>query len=67
MLKTFTQRRLPTSLRAPILSRPSLPIRTMATGKKTNEELKASKLFDVSGFTAVVTGGGTGIGLSESN
>ena len=36
----------------------------MATGKKTNEELKASKLFDVSGFTAVVTGGGTGIGLS---
>ena len=39
----------------------------MAIGKKTNEELKASKLFDVSGFTAVVTGGGTGIGLSESN
>ena len=37
----------------------------MATGKKTNEELKASKLFDVSGFTAVVTGGGTGIGLSN--
>ena len=38
----------------------------MATGKKTNEELKVSKLFDVSGFNAVVTGGGTGIGLSES-
>jgi len=35
----------------------------MATGKKDNEELKASKLFDVFGFSAVVTGGGTGIGL----
>ncbi|KAI9819469.1 MAG: hypothetical protein M1827_006917 [Pycnora praestabilis] len=32
-------------------------------GQKSNEELKVSKLFDVSGFTAVVTGGGTGIGL----
>lgn len=30
---------------------------------RSNEELKASKLFDVSKFTAVVTGGGTGIGL----
>ena len=67
MLKTLTQRRLPTSLRLVILSRPSLLIRTMSTGKKTNEELKASKLFDVSGFAAVVTGGGTGIGLSEFN
>lgn len=36
----------------------------MATGKKTNDELRASKLFDVSEFTALVTGGGTGIGLS---
>ncbi|KAL8795582.1 MAG: hypothetical protein Q9195_002003 [Heterodermia aff. obscurata] len=36
----------------------------MATGKKTNEELKASELFDVSALTAVVTGGGTGIGLT---
>ncbi|MCJ1303862.1 hypothetical protein MMC08_006673 [Hypocenomyce scalaris] len=35
----------------------------MATGAKSNEDLKASKLFDVSNFTAVVTGGGTGIGL----
>ncbi|KAI9753010.1 MAG: hypothetical protein M1815_000162 [Lichina confinis] len=28
-----------------------------------NEDLKISSLFDVSGFAAVVTGGGTGIGL----
>lgn len=35
----------------------------MASLNKTNEELKLSKLFDVSKFTAVVTGGGTGIGL----
>ncbi|KAI4102421.1 MAG: hypothetical protein LQ345_007374 [Seirophora villosa] len=31
--------------------------------KRTNEDLKLDKLFDVSKFTAVVTGGGTGIGL----
>lgn len=30
---------------------------------RSNEELKASNLFSVSGFNAVVTGGGTGIGL----
>ncbi|SLM40744.1 short chain dehydrogenase reductase [Lasallia pustulata] len=35
----------------------------MATGAKSNEDLKSSKLFDVSNCTAVVTGGGTGIGL----
>ena len=35
----------------------------MATGAKANEGLKVSKLFDVSHLTAVVTGGGTGIGL----
>ena len=29
----------------------------------SNEDLKAAKLFDVSHVTAVVTGGGTGIGL----
>src|SRR4051812_41801170 len=37
-------------------------IRTMS-GAATNEDLKINKLFDVSNFTAVVTGGGTGIGL----
>ncbi|KAJ9623683.1 hypothetical protein H2203_005945 [Taxawa tesnikishii (nom. ined.)] len=35
----------------------------MATGKKENHELTTSALFDVSHITAVVTGGGTGIGL----
>lgn len=29
----------------------------------SNEDLKGSKLFDVSHITALVTGGGTGIGL----
>ncbi|KAF2011034.1 NAD(P)-binding protein [Aaosphaeria arxii CBS 175.79] len=33
------------------------------SGKADNEQLKSSKLFDVSHVTAVVTGGGTGIGL----
>ncbi|KAF2204335.1 NAD(P)-binding protein [Delitschia confertaspora ATCC 74209] len=32
-------------------------------GKASTEQLQASKLFDVSNVTAVVTGGGTGIGL----
>lgn len=35
----------------------------MSSGKADNEQLKGSKLFDVSHVTAVVTGGGTGIGL----
>lgn len=35
----------------------------MASLHRSNEELKLDKLFDVSKFTAVVTGGGTGIGL----
>ena len=35
----------------------------MARGGKVNEDLKNTKLFDVSHITAVVTGGGTGIGL----
>ncbi|KAI4232057.1 MAG: hypothetical protein L6R40_007529 [Gallowayella cf. fulva] len=35
----------------------------MASLNKSNEDLKLSKLFDVSNFTAIVTGGGTGIGL----
>lgn len=49
-----------------ILARPTFippPIRTMASLNKSNEDLKLSKLFDVSNFTAIVTGGGTGIGL----
>ncbi|KAL8877104.1 MAG: hypothetical protein Q9198_004818, partial [Flavoplaca austrocitrina] len=35
----------------------------MATLNKSNEDLKLNKLFDVSNFIAIVTGGGTGIGL----
>jgi NADP-dependent 3-hydroxy acid dehydrogenase YdfG len=35
----------------------------MSVQARTNDDLKASKLFDVSHITAVVTGGGTGIGL----
>lgn len=35
----------------------------MATGKADMSEFTSSKLFDVSHVTAVVTGGGTGIGL----
>ncbi|KUI70911.1 Rhamnolipids biosynthesis 3-oxoacyl-[acyl-carrier-protein] reductase [Cytospora mali] len=35
----------------------------MATGKADSKELQAGSLFDVSHITAVVTGGGTGIGL----
>jgi NAD(P)-dependent dehydrogenase (short-subunit alcohol dehydrogenase family) len=35
----------------------------MGNGKASNEQLKGSKLFDVSHVTALVTGGGTGIGL----
>jgi NAD(P)-dependent dehydrogenase (short-subunit alcohol dehydrogenase family) len=32
-------------------------------GAAKNEDLTVTKLFDVSNFAAVVTGGGTGIGL----
>ena len=35
----------------------------MSSGLAHNEDMKISKLFDVSNFAAVVTGGGTGIGL----
>lgn len=38
-------------------------IREMGNGKASNDQLKSSKLFDVSHITALVTGGGTGIGL----
>jgi NAD(P)-dependent dehydrogenase (short-subunit alcohol dehydrogenase family) len=35
----------------------------MAPGKANTDDLKNTKLFDVSHVTALVTGGGTGIGL----
>jgi len=64
MLKLFLSR--PATLRP--FTRSIQPIRTaflstMAPGKATNEQLKSSALFDVSHVTALVTGGGTGIGL----
>jgi short chain dehydrogenase len=40
-----------------------LSARVISIQARSNEDLKASKLFDVSHITAVVTGGGTGIGL----
>lgn len=36
---------------------------TISAGKADNKDLQANSLFDVSHITAVVTGGGTGIGL----
>jgi threonine dehydrogenase-like Zn-dependent dehydrogenase len=59
----------------PAFSKPSIPSaalkctpsflspRTMSVHAHSDEDLRASKLFDVSHITAVVTGGGTGIGL----
>jgi len=35
----------------------------MATGAAKNEDLQINKLFDVPNYLAVVTGGGSGIGL----
>lgn len=62
MLRLFSSRT--SLLRKPLTRIPQgIPIRTMAAKANTNEELKVSKLFDVSHINAVVTGGGTGIGL----
>ncbi|KAM0705724.1 hypothetical protein Q7P35_007084 [Cladosporium inversicolor] len=67
MLSLFSKS-APTALKslATTASRPAFPIvqkSVMSTSQRTNEQLKASALFDVSHITAVVTGGGTGIGL----
>lgn len=40
-----------------------ITLRAMASNQAANDQLQSSKLFDVSHCTAVVTGGGTGIGL----
>jgi hypothetical protein len=37
--------------------------RTMASSAAQNEDLKINKLFEMSNYSAIVTGGGTGIGL----
>jgi hypothetical protein len=68
MLRLFT-RTLPKTTTSATLRTPFLPRTTynfasnMAPGKANTDELKGSKLFDVSHLTAIVTGGGTGIGL----
>jgi hypothetical protein len=45
--------------------KPSPPrlTRTIATGAAKKEDLKLNRLFDVSNYSAIVTGGGSGIGL----
>jgi NADPH:quinone reductase-like Zn-dependent oxidoreductase len=45
--------------------KPTIPLitRTMASQAMNNEDLTIDKLFSVKDFTAVVTGGATGIGL----
>lgn len=45
------------------LAKPTFTTIRTLSGAATNEDLKINKLFDVSNFTAVVTGGGSGIGL----
>lgn len=67
MLRLFTERLL--SSARPI-ALPTLPISARQhrfaatmTSHFSNDDLKISKLFDVSKIKAVVTGGGTGIGL----
>lgn len=66
MLRLFS-RTLPTAtstFRSSFLPRTTYTItRNMGNGKASTDDLKSSKLFDVSPVTALVTGGGTGIGL----
>src|SRR4051794_36803920 len=64
MLRLFFTGAFPRALTqsfAPITRPNSIFFRTMASSQRSN--LQISKLFDVSKLTAVVTGGGTGIGL----
>lgn len=66
MLRLFTRTAQLTSLplRSQVLPGTTYQFaRNMSHGKASNDELKGSKLFDVSHVTALVTGGGTGIGL----
>jgi NADPH:quinone reductase-like Zn-dependent oxidoreductase len=71
MLRLFS-RTLPTttkSITSTLRTNQSVPkttyqiVRNMGNGKASTEELMGSKLFDCSHVTALVTGGGTGIGL----
>ena len=59
MLKAFTRTSTSTLSLTNIIPRFSTvvsPTRAMASGARSNEDLKLSKLFDVSKFTAVVVG-----------
>lgn len=57
-------RLVPTRSSSPLI-KSLLPTRTM-TSHFSNEDLKNTKLFDVSALKTIVTGGGTGIGLMIS-
>lgn len=67
MLRTFTQRILTASNPRALAAFPTHTqqhrFAATMTSHFSNEDLQISKLFDVSKIKAVVTGGGTGIGL----
>ena len=65
MLRLFRARALSPLARSflPPSSPHAFAFRSMSTSHFSNEDLKNTKLFDVSNLKAVVTGGGTGIGL----
>ncbi|KAG9847416.1 hypothetical protein KCU77_g8292, partial [Aureobasidium melanogenum] len=64
MLRLFS-RTAQSTVRSAFRPNPTLSTITKATmsGKAENPQLKNTDLFDVSHITAVVTGGGTGIGV----
>lgn len=66
MLRLLTRSPSNVARKAPLKSSILTITRAMSSdnpANRTNEQLKANVLFDVSKFNAVVTGGGTGIGL----
>lgn len=65
MFKLFSKSAFVSHSCRSVFVKPNLPsiIRTMATGAPSNDELKVNKLFDVSNYSTIVTGGGSGIGL----
>lgn len=65
MFKSFSKSAFISHSRRNAFVKSNLPslTRTMATGAASNDDLKINKLFDVSNYSTVVTGGGSGIGL----
>lgn len=63
ILSTIKPKIASTSLRNNFVKSTLPSLTRMASSAAQNEDLKSSKLFDVSNYSAVVTGGGTGIGL----